>query len=67
MANTDIVAKRLVELRGDRTQAAVATAIGTSVSAVAMYESGSRTPRDEIKVAIARFFGKTVEEIFFTQ
>ena len=67
LISTEVIAKRLVDLRGDRTQATVATAIGTSVSAVAMYESGSRIPRDEIKVAIARYFGKTVEEIFYTQ
>lgn len=67
MISSEVIAKRLVDLRGDRTQATVATAIGTSVSSVAMYESGSRMPRDEIKVAIARYFGKTVEEIFYTQ
>ena len=67
LTRAEVIAKRLVDLRGDRTQATVATAIGTSVSAVAMYESGSRMPRDEIKVAIARYFGKTVEEIFYTQ
>jgi len=67
LISSEVIAKRLVDLRGDRTQATVATAIGTSVSAVAMYESGSRMPRDEIKVAIARYFGKTVEEIFYTQ
>lgn len=67
LISSEVIAKRLVDLRGDRTQATVATAIGTSVSSVAMYESGSRMPRDEIKVAIARYFGKTVEEIFYTQ
>ena len=66
LISSEVIAKRLVDLRGDRTQATVATAIGTSVSAVAMYESGSRMPRDEIKVAIARYFGKTVEEIFYS-
>ena len=66
LISSEVIAKRLVDLRGDRTQATVATAIGTSVSAVSMYESGSRMPRDEIKVAIARYFGKTVE-IFYTQ
>ena len=65
MINTAVIAERLVKMRGTRTQVEVAKAIGTSVSAVAMYESGNRVPRDEIKVAIARYYGKTVEDIFF--
>lgn len=33
--------------------------------AVYNYESNSRIPRDEIKVKIAQYFEKSVEEIFF--
>ncbi len=33
--------------------------------AVYNYESNSRIPRDEIKVKIAQYFKKSVEEIFF--
>ena len=58
-------AQMLKELRGDRTQEEVAEAIGVTKSAWAMYERGERVPRDEIKVKIAKYFGKTVEELFF--
>ena len=59
------IGRRLRELRGSRTQNEVADAIGISVTAVGMYERGERIPRDEIKVKLAVFYGKTVEEIFF--
>ena len=59
------IGKRLIELRGSRTQNEVAQAIGISVAAVGMYERGERIPRDEIKVKLAVFYGKTVSEIFF--
>lgn len=57
----------LRELRGDKTQKEVAKALGITASAWAMYERGERTPRDEVKVKIAKFFGKSVEEIFFAK
>ena len=43
----------------------LAKEIGTSSSAVNMYECGMRIPRDEIKIRIAEFFGVPVESIFF--
>lgn len=59
------IAKKLIKLRGKRTQAEVAEAVGVSVSAICMYESGDRVPRDEVKCRIAKYYGKTVGEIFF--
>lgn len=59
------IGKRLVELRGDHTQAEIAAEIGISVSALSMYECGERIPRDEIKVRLADFYGKSVQSIFF--
>lgn len=56
---------RLRELRGNKTVEEVAKDIGISRSALAMYESEERAPRDGIKVKIAKFYGKTVQEIFF--
>ena len=58
---------KLKMLRGDRTQEELAEAIGVTKSAWAMYERGERTPRDEIKVKIAEYFGMTVEELFFAR
>ncbi len=55
----------LKNLRGDRSQASIAAEIGITKSSWAMYERGERVPRDEVKIRIAEFFGKTVQEIFF--
>lgn len=52
-------------MRGDRTQAQVANAIGISASALAMYENGDRLPRDGVKDALAKFYGTTVGSLFF--
>lgn len=60
------IGKRLVELRGNRTQEEVAKALGCSVSAIGMYERGERMPRDEIKIAIAKYYDVTVQSIFFS-
>lgn len=64
--NKDIIAKRLIELRGDRTQAEIAKEINVGQSTYAMYETGKRIPSDAVKIKLAKLFGKTVQEIFFT-
>lgn len=61
------IGKKLVELRGEKSQETVAKAVGISVSAIGMYEKGNRIPRDEIKIKLAKYFGKSVQEIFFTE
>lgn len=58
---------KLRELRGERSREEIAGAVNVSVSAIAMYENEERSPRDEIKLRLADFFGKTVQEIFFTR
>ena len=63
--DTKEIAKKLRELRGLSGRKTVADSLGISVSALAMYECGKRIPRDEMKIKIADYFGKTVEEIFF--
>lgn len=63
--NTKVIGKRLIELRGERKREEVAEAIGVSKSAIAMYEAGERVPRDPLKLKIANYYNKTVEEIFF--
>lgn len=60
------IGQRLSILRGNRTLKEVANAVGISVSALAMYETGKRVPRDEIKVMLARYFNTSVEALFFT-
>ena len=49
----------------DRSREEVAKAIGISVSAISMYENGERIPRDSIKIKLAAYFNKSVQEIFF--
>lgn len=56
---------RLRLARGDRSREEVALVCDISVSALSMYENGQRVPRDEIKVKLARCYGKTVEELFY--
>lgn len=63
--NKESIAKRLVELRGETSQKDVANAVGISISALAMYESGQRIPRDEIKVRLADYFNVSIESIFY--
>ena len=59
------VGQKLKRLRGSYTQAQIADYVGVTVSAWAMYERDERRPRDEVKARIAKFFGLTVESIFF--
>lgn len=64
--NQTEIGHRLVELRGNRTQEQVANAVGISVSALSMYECGERIPRDPIKIALAKYYKKSVQSIFFS-
>lgn len=49
----------------EKSQEEIASDIGITKSSWAMYERNERVPRDEVKVKIARFFNKSVQEIFF--
>lgn len=67
MPTREEIGKRLKELRESLSipRKAVCSAVGITDSALSMYESGERVPRDEIKVKFSALFGKTVQEIFF--
>lgn len=67
MADPMVIGERLVALRGDKSRAEVAESVNISVSALQMYENGARIPRDEVKVRLAQYYSKSVEEIFFAQ
>lgn len=58
---------RVRKMREEKSETieALANAVNTSTSAIAMYESGKRIPRDEIKIRIAEHFSVPVESIFF--
>lgn len=63
------VGKRIKKYRESLgiTQEELAKAIGTSASAISMYETGSRFPRDEYKKKMAILFGVSIDSIFFNQ
>ncbi len=63
--NKKTVGKRLKKLRGSESQVKVAEALGILPSSLSMYESGQRTPSDEVKIKIAKYFNTTVQAIFF--
>ena len=67
MANAKTIGDRLRRLRGDLTQEQVARDLGISQSAITMYETGQRIPRDEIKMLFAQYYNVTVESIFFAK
>ena len=57
----ELISSRLVKLRGNKTQKAIADEVGVSVSTWAMYETGQRIPSDEVKIKIAKVFKKSVQ------
>lgn len=61
------IGEKLRQLRGDTTQEAVASGIGVTKSAYAMYERDERVPRDEVKVRISNFYGVSVQDLFYAQ
>lgn len=63
--DTKKIGERLQTLRGSRTQREVAEAVGVTPMAISQYESGERIPRDEIKKALAKYYKRTVNSIFF--
>ena len=62
-------AQKLKKARSDSgfTQEEVAKGVGISTSTYAMYERGERTPRDRNKLAIAKYFDRSVGYIFFDE
>lgn len=61
------IGNKLKDLRQNKnkTLEELASELCISQSAVGMYETGQRIPRDEIKIRIAEYFGVPVEAIFF--
>ncbi|MDK2600105.1 helix-turn-helix transcriptional regulator [Bacillus stercoris] len=59
-----LIGQRLLSLRAEKSRSEVAEAVKISVSALQMYETGQRIPRDEIKIKLADYYQKTVQQIF---
>ena len=67
MLDAKEIGYRLRELRGNTSRETVADAVGISVSAISMYENGERIPRDVVKVKLASYYDRSVQEIFFDE
>lgn len=65
--NKEKIGKRLIILRGNMSREYVAKSVGISISALTMYETGKRIPRDEIKMKLANFYGTDIMSIFFAK
>ncbi len=63
--NPKEIGNKLIKLRGNKSQSTVALAVGITISALSMYESGNRIPRDDVKIALAKYYGTTVQELFY--
>ena len=63
--NSKEIGKKLVMLRGSRSQEDVSSSIGISTSALSMYERGERIPRDSIKIRISEFYNEPIQDIFY--
>lgn len=63
--DTKAIGDRLRQLRGDRTQAVVAEAVGVTDMAISQYEAGARIPSDEMKIRLADLYGVGIEQLFF--
>ena len=61
------IGKKLRELRGIRTRTGVAKETGLGYSAISNYENGQRVPSDDAKIVLADYYGKTVQELFYTE
>jgi len=64
--NKKKISEKLLLLRGGKTREEVANSLDISVSTLQMYENAQRVPRDEIKIKIAKYYKRSVEEIFFS-
>ena len=58
---------RIRVLRGIRGQKEIAKALGISVQLYGMYERGVRNPPDNMKILFAKFFGVSVENLFYAE
>jgi transcriptional regulator with XRE-family HTH domain len=67
--SSETIGQRLKALRVEKkkTISEVAEALNISPSALYMYERDQRTPRDNIKIALADYYRKPIGKIFFVR
>lgn len=61
--NDNVLGKRLKMLREEAhmSRAELALELNTSISAISQYETGTRTPSDDIKICIAELFNVSLD------
>lgn len=59
------IGRRLKQLRGEKTIQQVSEETGINMSTLGMYEIGERIPRDVNKIVLAKYYGVSVQELFF--
>lgn len=67
VADAKTIGERLVKLRGKKTKRTVQMETGLKYSRLAMYETGKRIPSDDAKAVLARYYGMTIDELFYTE
>ncbi len=65
--NLKKMGEKLVELRGTKSREQVAVDLDISYSALISYELGERSPRDEVKIRLANYYGVKVGWLFFSE
>ena len=68
MLNAEIIGAKIKKLREAEniSRETFCDDVEISLSALSMYETGQRVPRDEIKLKIARRLNTSIEALFFT-
>jgi len=59
------IGRRLIELRGEKTREEVAYFAKITVKSLESYERGFRMPVDTSKQKLARYYGVSVDSIFY--
>lgn len=57
--------EKLKKIRGDRTLKDVSEATGIKISTLSNYENDYRTPKDNNKKILCKFYEESIEKIFF--
>ena len=63
--NRMTIGEKLRQIRGDKSMVEVAEAIGVTYSSYIKYERNERKPRAEVMHRIAKYYGKTIDSLFF--
>ena len=61
------IGARLKDARGNIPRATVCKDVGISLSTLTMYELNQRVPRDETKKRLAKYYGVSIEALFFEE